>query len=106
MAELILTDQEKADDSYLDWDDASLGRLVRSLVARVRTEEHVREAVFGATDVHLLIGLARAVNADERASTLKGVTYADERLGDWEITVRRMRAPDEQEGSESLSEAR
>lgn len=31
MAELILTEAEKSAASYLDWDDAALGKLVRKV---------------------------------------------------------------------------
>lgn len=36
MAKLILTQAEKAAESYLDWDDAALGQLVRKMSANLR----------------------------------------------------------------------
>lgn len=101
MAELILTDEERAADSYLDWDDAEIGQMVRKLAARVRAGDCVEEAMLGVTGAHLLIGLSRAVATEKRTTTLNGVIYLNECLGDWEVTVRRIRAPAKQNDSKN-----
>lgn len=88
MAELILTEKEKADASYLDWDDDALGKLTRKLSARMH-DKYGRDGQFAAMAAHLLIDLARRVNATTSTINLKGATVAGEAIGDWKITIKR-----------------
>ncbi|MES1947508.1 hypothetical protein C84B14_09167 [Salinisphaera sp. C84B14] len=88
MAELILTEDEQAADSYLAWDDAALGKLVRHLSQTCADE-------YGATGAHttmaayLLVDLARRSNADTATIDLNGASAQGEAIGDWQITITR-----------------
>lgn len=92
MAELILTDEEKASASYLDWDDASIGRGVKKIALEIEDVKG-EDAISWCAGVLML--LARAIDADSEKSVMKvdGFTQAGKPLGDWEVTVRRLPPP-------------
>ena len=92
MAELILTEEEKASDTYLDWDDAALGKLVRKTALMLR-DTYGQEATFGMTGAHLLVGMAMSANSTETTIELNGLNVKGEDKGDWRIEVVRTKAP-------------
>lgn len=51
MAELILTEQEKADLSYLDWSDEALGKLVRKCALEIKNSELYKKIEENDTDL-------------------------------------------------------
>ncbi len=92
MAELILTEEEKAAPTYLEWDDDALGKLVKKTAAKLH-DEYGRESAFAMTGVHLLLGTAITANATESTYTIDGLTIAGEPKGDWIVTLKRVNAP-------------
>lgn len=87
MAELILTDHEKQTATYLEWDDAALGRACKKIALLFndddgkRAMKHTEAAVF-------LISEAVASNATETTIELEDATDP-EPLGNWRITLER-----------------
>jgi hypothetical protein len=92
MAELILTEEEKAAPSYLDWDDAALGKAVKALAIKLHDSEG-KESMYGQVAAFMLIGAAHRINADTTTIDLENVTVSDEGIGDWRVEVRRTKAP-------------
>lgn len=88
MAELILTEQEQADSSFLDWSDESLGKLVKK-TALMMKDEYGAEAAYITMASHLLISLAEKCNSTETTLEVNGVTQAGEARGDWKVTIER-----------------
>ncbi len=86
MAKLILTEKEKADPSYLDWDDDALGKIVRKLAIQTR-DEYGKDAIFHTLGISFLIDTAIRVNADILTQNVETKT-----LGDWEVVLKRTRA--------------
>lgn len=93
MAELITTDEEKAAKSYLDWDDASIGRLVRYGAAHLRAEAKKDEAegnlIRGHSALIYLIEQMLAVNAETTTMTVKDLRIGKKVLGDFKLTLER-----------------
>ena len=92
MAELILTDEEKADGSYMDWDDASLGRCCKRLAAVLgekRTGNGGPVAISQAAGL-ILAGQAYDCNATEMTITIEGCTWHEKPVGDWRIRIERL----------------
>lgn len=55
MAQLILTDEEKASPAYLDWPDETLGKLVKATALTIAEDKNGHQAVFTTTAALLLI---------------------------------------------------
>ena len=89
MAELILTEKEKADHSYLDWDDAAVGKLVKSLAVKA-SDEYGANTAMGVTGGLLLASMARDANSEHTTFTLEGTTDKVKPTGDYRITIDRI----------------
>ncbi|MCW7556451.1 hypothetical protein NX722_28600 [Endozoicomonas gorgoniicola] len=88
MAELVLTEKEKADPTYLDWSDEALGKLVKRTAIKMQ-DEFGQDAAHITCGAHLLISLAEKSNSAETTLTFKGVSHAGEPKGDWKIVITR-----------------
>ena len=91
MAKLILTDKEKADPSYLDWDDEALGKLVR-YTAQMLRDELGQDATFFTAGSQLVINAAIRAKVKTLTQTIE-ITVEGEDAGDWELKVTRVRKP-------------
>ena len=105
MAELILTEEEKK-LSFLDWDDASLGRAVKKCASILNSHsENEKIDADGQISVKLTGALAFIVGFfseaqpffkespnDHICSTFDcvGLTQGEEFLGDWRVVVERI----------------
>lgn len=89
MAELILTQEEKDALSYLDWDDASLGRAVKKLAVNTQIESD-RKVVMVSSLAMALCGLMVETNAGTATYEFKGLAQGDKTLGDFIFTVQRV----------------
>lgn len=92
MAELILTDEEKAAAFYSDWDATAIGVLVKALAQDLQNRKQgEREILIDQAAAFSLIARASQVNATEMTVTQNGVTNGGEPIGDWEVIVRRIK---------------
>ena len=94
MAELILTEEEKAAPSYLDWSDESLGRAVKQLATKFN-DEYGKDDMYGTMAGFVLITVAKKTNATTLTLTLEGLTSHEVPDGDWKITVKQTKPPKE-----------
>jgi len=107
VAELILTEEEKQAASWLDFDDASLGRCVKSTAHFIRSQSQKDDPEGGdvvtvnATSL-LLVGRAIKSNADTFTTSIYGVTIKGKEVGDWEVVAKRVYMP--KEAAESKEE--
>ncbi len=92
MAQLILTEEEKAAPTYLDWDDASVGMAVRKL-ALLYGDEYGKESMFAQMAAQILVSFAHQVNATTTEVTLEGCTTKGVQTGDWKVTIERTNPP-------------
>ena len=88
--ELILTEEEKAAATWLELDDAAVGRMVKyncGLIAQFCDEhERIRNMAAGL----MLVTATAECNAEELTQTLHGCSSGDKEIGDWEITIRKL----------------
>lgn len=89
MAKLILTEEEKAAGRYLDWDDASLGQMVRALCETIRGNE--KDIIGTVSASYLLIAACLEAGSEESTWKIEGVTMRGEPVGNWEVTVRELK---------------
>lgn len=103
MAKLILTEQEKAAKTYLDWSDEALGKALRSLALELGDDcgENTLKLQGAA---FFLIGRARQIGATRLKLSLENVTHEGERKGDWQVLVRRTDAPQHKNPGDELME--
>lgn len=88
MAELILTQAETDALSWLDLDDAALGKVIRNGMLEIAEVATENGRLLAHSAALLLVGIAAGVNADDLDLRLGGVTHADRAVGDWTIAVR------------------
>lgn len=93
MSELILTEKEKADPSYFNWSDKALANSVRHAADLLKDMDDGRSSIYMVTCAHLLIKVATDANSETTTLTMSDVTNSGIDNGDWEITVKRTRAP-------------
>ena len=90
MAELILTDKEKSDPLYTDWDDAALGKAVKVAASTIRdTKGKGMQSVLITSVALVLVGIVHENNAEALSLILEGHQSNGEITGDWEIYVMR-----------------
>lgn len=90
MAKLILTDEEKAAPTYIEWSDEAIGRAVKALAAKVG-DKHGQESMYSIMCATMLACQSSRINSTKTVIEQQGVTEADKELGDWRITIERVR---------------
>ena len=101
MADLILSKAEKAAPSYMDWDDASLGRAVRALISNIESsgkEADTKQEMLrlGASSAFfLLVGLAVNSNAATFDMEIEGVEVGvlgggTKKVGKWRLELQQL----------------
>lgn len=86
MAELILTPEEEAAASYLDWSDESLGKIVKKILIN---DEDGKNAEWVTMAAHLLIDLSIKKGSNNTKMEIIGVIKNGKNMGDWEIRIKR-----------------
>lgn len=89
MAELILTDAEKAAELWTDLDNAALGALLRKKLIVLKTAAEQMDRTFTMAAALLLCCDAAEAGATELTVSLESVTQAGRDFGDWQIVAVR-----------------
>ena len=87
MAELILTDDEKAAALWSDLDDAALGKLVKKKIAFLADAAEQLDRVTTFAAAMLLCCAAAEQNFSELALEIDGMTQEGREFGDWLVVV-------------------
>lgn len=87
MAELILTEEEKAANSWLEVSDEALGRMIKASVLSIQAKATELNKLYMATCGFMLCNLACDSNASHLTLDVDGLTLGDEQRGQWKITV-------------------
>jgi len=98
MAELILTDAEKAADLWSDLDDEALGKLCRHMMLKqqeygmgINGKDPAHQEFWSLACVNackVLIRTAHDSNATTFRQSFKGLSIGDDKLGDWTVLVQ------------------
>jgi hypothetical protein len=87
MAELILTDEEKAAELWSDLDDAALGKLVKKQIAMItKAAEQMDRATLFSAALLICCGAAE-VNAKKAEFDIDGVSHGERDFGDWTVVA-------------------
>lgn len=90
MADLILTDEEKAAALWTDLSDEALGRAVKARIARIADAATQSERMTTYAAALLLACSAAEMNAQKMTWNLEGVTQSGREFGDWVVRVERI----------------
>ena len=94
MSELILTDAEKAAATWLELPDETVGRLTKHTALKFLEADNELGRIGCMSAALIITGMMHDANATETIITLNGATKTDlEPMGDWKITVERIKAP-------------
>lgn len=88
MAELVLTKEEEAAPSYLDWSDEALANAVRSLAANTKNKLGDK-SLMAVAAANVLIRISHEADSMETTITQEACTSKDEEIGEWVVTVKR-----------------
>lgn len=89
MAELILTEEERAAALWSDLDDEALGKLVKKKIAYLTTAAEQLDRVTTFAAAMLLCCAAAEQNARAMEMEIEGLTHAERVFGDWKIVATR-----------------
>lgn len=99
MATFEPTEEEKAAASYLDWDDAELGKFAKYIALTLATKGKDAEGlhrISAASCAMMLISQCHDSNAGEMIIKLDGHTHGKIPTGDWTVTVKQRAKPKKQ----------
>lgn len=91
MAQLILTEEEKAALTWAELPDAAVGAATKRVMSAILTVAHDLEKLEIAAVAQHLIHQCIKVNAAKGKWTLEGISFGDEQLGDWRVIVERIK---------------
>jgi hypothetical protein len=92
MAELMLTEAEKAAALWSDLDDAALGKLVKKQMAtRTQSAEQMDRTTLFSAALLICCGAAE-VNAGKAEFDIEGVTQDGRDFGDWTVVATKKTA--------------
>lgn len=88
--ELILTEKEKSAETWNELDDASIGKVVKADMYRIKETAVEQDKMLAYAAALILCNLVVKTNADILKHTIKGLTIKGEPFGDWKVTVKRV----------------
>ena len=88
MAKLIMTEEERRSQTFLEWDDASLGVLTKRM-AQIMGDDHGRDASAVTGAAVFLIANAVDNGAAVFEVGIEGAVDGDRQLGNWKITIEK-----------------
>lgn len=90
------TEEEKAASTYLEWDDAELGKFAKYCALELQKNSRDAEGlhrVAAASAAMLLVGACVDANAADLELKIGGHTRHGRPTGDWLVTVKRRPSP-------------
>lgn len=86
MEELIITENEKKAGTYLEWDDAALGKACKKIALILGDNRGERCMEVTAACAFLI---SRSIDAGSQETTIKleGLHIGDRQLGEWHISM-------------------
>lgn len=97
MAELILTEEEKKAHLFTQWDEGSIGRLVKKLAIDIHEFDHEDEKSVLTLQSAALLIISHSIRLSSKVTELKmeGVTLDNGKttIGDWTVTVEKEQTP-------------
>lgn len=93
MAELILTNEEKAAATWFELDDATVGKIVKTTALGLLEHTNEQGRVWWFAAALLLCGMTDDANADTFSQEVNNFTHGSDDRGNWRVTVERIKSP-------------
>lgn len=93
MAQLILTDEEKAAATWLELPDETVGKVVKNTALKFLEADKEMERMGCMSACLILTGMMHDANAETTTIELKGTSTSAHPTGDWKITIERTAPP-------------
>lgn len=90
MAELILTESERAKYSWTELDDATVGKLIKKSALALEAKADDMQRLSISTCAFMLCNLAYDSNASHLTFDVDGLLFGKEERGKWRVTVEEM----------------
>ena len=90
MAEIILTSDEEKAGSWMQLDDASLGKVVKEGMLQLKKISQEQDKLFVMAAATILCCEASEANADILKLTNENLTRCGEDIGNWLVTIKRL----------------
>lgn len=90
MAELILTDEEKAAATWLELPDETVGKLVKKIAADMPRLAKETDKITSTAILLMLVGYSEERGSTRTVYTLEGTTNHDRQTGNWKVTVEKL----------------
>jgi hypothetical protein len=90
MAKLILTEAEKSALTWMELDDATLGKVVKKTALSLKEHSDEQQKIWWFAAAMLLCGMAEDAKAAQLTHTIEGFSEKGVDRGDWRITVERL----------------
>lgn len=90
MAELILTEEEQAAATWLELDDATVGKIVKKTALGLLDHSNEQRRVWWFAAALLLCGMADDANADTFSQDINNFTHEGDDRGNWRVTIERI----------------
>lgn len=90
MAELKLTDEETKANSFSEWDDESIGKLVKYLATEINNDDYNDQLLAATSAALFLVSHAMKVNATSSTVDVGNVTHDGQNIGNWRIQVEKL----------------
>ena len=89
MAQLILTEEERCTKTFLEWDDATLGKAVKRTADIIHGEAGGRALRLTGAAIFIIEEMLKN-HADSVTLELTGVTAGAKELGNWGVSIERI----------------
>ena len=105
MAELILTEEEKA-MPFADLPDDVVGKITKKPMFTFEKDPVTKDSTPWHIKIAIIAWAAKAVevNADHAEATIFGASVSGKNLGDWKLTLDRLDSPEEPDEPEDQDE--
>ena len=87
--ELILTDAEKAASTWVELDDAALGKAVKAMMCQIKITSDEQEKLMLFSASIILCSVAVEANADKLVQTIEGLTIKGQPFCNWKVTIKK-----------------
>ena len=89
MAKLILTEKEKKADTWLELEDETLGKVVKSIMSTMKQASDEQGKLYLLSAAMILCSTTAEANAEKATYTVEGIKNKTNDFGNWQIIVKR-----------------
>lgn len=90
MADLVLTPDEKAAQTWFELDDATIGKIVKFAGTKILQGAQQKDMMLNIAATYILINDTFRQNGDQQTIKITGHSLRGEFTGDWIVTIQKI----------------